>query len=421
MRPRILAGVGILLLSAMIAARAIRARHERPQAAGEDGARGEEGAAEAGDPKGEPGNGTSAANSKPGWRGLRLLEGAGPPPAGEHPWTSYAKSRDAALKAWADARVTLDLTHGALTDLTGAVGAAAGLVLRVDPACARLNLGLFRFDNEPADAVLARLRGYEALRVTVGSDGVVWIVPRAGRAACEPDFVADLGRWEQSLQAMKAAPQAHADNSHILAAMKEKRARVELVRVPVAEAARILTETYGVRVEDRRAGPPKSDTVTVVRESATLEEVLQEMLPPLDLGTFVDSQGVEIHSRSDLDEWLAAEKEGAARLAGTDLLSEDLGRRIVRLHGSPLTPDDLASEAAKQAGLGLRLDPLLRSSPARWEAVDAELTLGELLREMERGADCQCRVRAAGWPDALRPAEPPELWVVTRRALGLPR
>ncbi|MBI2923183.1 MAG: hypothetical protein HYY18_19175 [Planctomycetes bacterium] len=398
----------MLLLCALVLWR-LRASHddaEPPASAPGAGATPAAGSGSAangtGDAKTPPPDGAPPAGK---WRGLRLLEPgsvpkeAAPPP---HPWAAYLEMREATFRRMDETLVSLDVEKVAFADLPGTLGAAGGLVVRIDPACAPGYPTLtIRTHSLNARSTLSLIASYFSLRMAVGVDGVTWLVPREGRAECEPEFMPDLLRWEDALERESRSPEAEkAEGAATLAAMRDKRARVELVEVTLKEALQTLERTFGVPVEDRRSGdPPESERVTIVQESVTLEEALREILAPLEMGTFVDGNKVELHLRSEIEEFAESDKFSAEHEKQKDARKNELLARKVTLNGCPLSAEDLAAETAKQAGFPVVLDPLLRTSSARWEAVEAELTAGEVLRAIEAGAGCKCRLRDSNWPE----------------------
>ena len=90
----------------------------------------------------------------------------------------------------------------------------------------------------------------------------------------------------------------------------------------------------------------------------------------------------------------------------------------VHLNGSPLTAMDLATEAAKQCGLDLKVDPVLQRSAARWEAVEAEVTLGQVMDAIAKGTGGECQIRSAIWPDWEGDKEGYTLWLFAPSKAG---
>lgn len=350
------------------------------------------------------------------WRGLRLLDSGSVPKEAAprpHPWAGYLEMRAATFRRWDETPVSFDEDTLSLNELPGAFGTSSGLVMRIDPACVpRYPITLVETHNPNARSALERISNTFGLRLTVGVDGLIWVVPEEGLADCEPEFMPDLRRWEQALEReSRNSREETVESGATRAAMREKRARVELVRVTLEQALQTLERTFGVLLEDRRSGdPPQGERVTIVQESVTLEEALREILAPLEMGTYVDGSLVELHHLSDLAELAAIEASSAKSEKAKEAARSELLARKVTLNGCPLSAEDLAAETAKQAGIPVALDPLLRTSSARWEAVEAELTVGEVLRAIEAGAGCKCRLRDSNWPDYVE-GDSWKLWV----------
>ena len=353
------------------------------------------------------------------WRGLRLLVAGAAAADPEHPWTEYIRKREATREEWSHPSINLDLKDTPLSDLPGVFSAGAGLAVRVDPLCAPQDkTTTFKISELAADQALDLIVKMAGLRTTVGSDGVMWVVPPDGRAACEPEFIDDLRRWENAARRRVPSDDSDVTPPETLKSYAAQRERVEIVNVPFRDALTTLSKTFGLRIlVQANAGTADAtealykSSVTLVHEAVTMEEALREILAPVGKVCELTRNNVIIRSQSELEEEVKRQLEHQNERRKKAAVLQALRNRLIRLDGSFLTAQDIAVEAAKQAGIGVMLDPLLSASAARWEAVDAELTLGALMEALAAGAKCACELHEARWPGFDPEIEGWTLWL----------
>lgn len=276
----------------------------------------------------------------------------------------------------------------------------------------------FKISELAANQALDLIVKMAGLRLTVGNDGVMWVVAPEGRAACEPEFIEDLRRWENAARRRVTSDDSDVTSPETLKSYAAQRERVEIVNVPFRDALTTLSNTFGLRILiQANAGTADATealcktSVTLVQEAVTMEEALREILTPVGKVCELTRNNVIIRSQSELEEELKRQLEHQnARRKQTAAL-QAVRNRLIRLDGSPLTAQDIAVEAAKQAGIGVMLDPLLSASAARWEAAEAELTLGALMEALATGAKCVCELHEARWPGFDPEVEGWTLWL----------
>lgn len=361
-------------------------------------------------------------------RGLWLL----PPdpnatPLPEHPWLDYIRKRDAVRATWAAAKVSLQLDDVSLSTLQGSFGASSGLVLKLDPAVAAINQGVtFRIQDLAADQGLTLLAMASGTRATVGADGFMWLVPAEGRAACEPAFAQDLARWERGRTQLW--PPRTGAAGHLKEALETPR-RLSLVQVPLADAIDQIEREWDVRIRsslwndsrkpgdpgeqvpataDRPAHDPSQTPVTLVRESVTLLEALRELIAAEDLLMFIDASSIDLYTKAESEDESSFYHDRKIDSTQEDVALVALRDTVVRLDGTPLTAEQILLSTAQQAGFTVMTTPSLSLRPERWEAVEAELKVSEVLYAVFLPTAFRFVFKPEGWPDPV--PEPHAAW-----------
>ncbi|MBI2921963.1 MAG: hypothetical protein HYY18_12825 [Planctomycetes bacterium] len=360
---------------------------------------------------GNPGDDPLGTKPEPRRRGLWRLEpeeaarlGASNLP---HPWTDYLDLREEVFAAWAGKRLELDLKDTPFTDLPAILGAATGLVLRIDPGVLGDGPATLRGSFTAVEALRAIARA-RYVRFTVGTDGIACLAPLDSPAETEPAFAAELMVWDRAVWRRETEAPDPEEEKEAAAVRKRlqdpEKHGVEIVRQPLRAALWKISEIYGVEFDyphirsDR--GPLWEEEVTFVSEGATLREALKAILTPHRYAFRVSSYGLEltitdeIRDDPEIEDW--AETELKRRRAGIAKVREVR----VRLDGCPLAAGDIVAECARQGGFPCRLDPRLGASPTRWKAVEAEMALGAVLDEAAAGTGGAWELRRAGWPEA---------------------
>ncbi len=327
-------------------------------------------------------------------RGLWLLPPGDVTPSAspEHPWLDYIRKRDATLAAWRSTRVTKDLDTVAITDLPAAISTCTGLVLKLDPAVAASDTVLpFRWADAIAWDALRWSLNCTDFRFVVGTDGYLWVVPPYGRAVSEPEFAAELAQWETEAGLARGIYGKRVDgpSAELQGALQVKQ-RVQVVRRPLKEAVKELAALYDVRIEIPEFDPPgPGEPVSVLGDSMTLAEALDEVLVPLGLGWQAWGERIDIDRKDEVDRWRRIEQKRREALRVEKARQTELLAFRIKLDGSPLTAEQIAACAAQQAGIAFQVDPFLCLSAARWAAVEADLSLAEVLAALDSGGDCQ--------------------------------
>ncbi|MCE9582460.1 MAG: hypothetical protein K8T20_08210 [Planctomycetes bacterium] len=345
-------------------------------------------------------------------------------PAAPHPWAEYMRKRNATRALWRATKLDVKFDNTPFAGLP-AYFSPAGLTLRIDPAVAAIDRSfIYSFHQQTGEEILRLTTACDPVRMAYGADGVLWLAPRDGPAAAEPAFLEELREWDFAARKMLVPPGPPIDApcEKLRATLAEKHS-VQIIRLPLWEALGKLQQTFGVSfsqevnvfdLEDEPAQIP----VSVVRDEATLEEVLKELLETQDLVAVPQGDSIHIIPKADWerDAAAAAALEDAAKHGA--LGAEEIRTRLVHLDGTPLSAGDLATAAAAQLGLRVKLDPLLGEVPARWQAVDADLKLGEVLDAIAAGAKCRCELHPDAWPRSDAISAGWTLWVVTEKAVA---
>lgn len=313
------------------------------------------------------------------------------PGAPPFPLALYTSRREAELKKWRDAKLTLDFSETPVRDALAHFLREYNLLAQLDAAVGAEKLVTFKVKELDGLNALKLLAGMLGLTWVVTESGESWLVPKEKAALYEPELYRELTRLEavaaQVASDREPVAKTPADEK-VVQVLSSCRVSIDFTDTPVFDVVAYLQELSQVSyvVESNVMKNADKYRVTCKISDKPLKEALSEVLTGQGL-VFAVERGLVVVRRREDQQLLDAKNNDvtSARDARAKLENDFFSKRVT-LPAEDLFIRDVAELLSKATGVGYIIDAATWSRAANYGFDGQERTIREIADILGKGA-----------------------------------